>query len=62
MRLIDISNSGATIATSERPAVGSPVVIGRVPSRVVRHIEEGFTVEFTRLQHPDTLEDSLTAQ
>jgi c-di-GMP-binding flagellar brake protein YcgR len=62
VRLIDISNSGAAVATALRPAVGSPVVIGRVPSRVVRHLEEGFAVEFTRLQHPDTLEDSLAAQ
>ena len=62
VRLIDISNSGAAIASPARPAIGSPVVIGRVPSRVVRHLEEGFAVEFTRLQHPDSLEDSLTAQ
>jgi hypothetical protein len=62
VRLIDISNSGAAIATSERPEIGSPVTIGRVPGRVVRHLEEGFAVEFTRLQHPDSLEDELAAQ
>jgi len=26
----------------------------------VRHLEEGFAVEFTRLQHPDFLEDNVT--
>jgi hypothetical protein len=26
---------------------------------VVRHLEEGFAVEFTRLQHPDFLEESV---
>ena len=60
--LIDISNSGAAIRTAERPEIGTPVTIGRVAGRVVRHLEEGFAIEFTRLQHPDTLEDSLTAE
>ncbi len=62
VRLIDISNSGAAVATTERPEVGSLVTIGKVPGRVVRHLEDGFAVEFTRLQHPDTLEDNVTAQ
>jgi hypothetical protein len=62
VRLIDISNSGAAVATRERPEVGSLVTVGRVPGRVVRHLEEGFAVEFTRLQHPDSLEDELGAQ
>jgi len=62
VRLIDISNSGAAVGTVERPEIGTLVTIGRVPARVVRHIEEGFAVEFTRLQHPDSLEDELAAQ
>jgi hypothetical protein len=60
--LIDISNSGAAIKTSERPEIGTLVTIGKVQGRVVRHLEEGFAVEFTRLQHPDTLEETLGAQ
>ncbi len=62
VRLIDISNSGAAISTTERPEIGSPVTVGRVPGRVVRHLEDGFAIEFTRLQHPDSLEDELSAQ
>jgi hypothetical protein len=62
VRLIDISNSGAAISTTERPEIGAPVTIGRVAGRVVRHLEGGFAVEFTRLQHPDSLEDELAAQ
>jgi hypothetical protein len=38
------------------------VTIGKVQGRVVRHIEGGFAVEFTRLQHPDFLEDNLTGE
>ena len=60
--LIDISNSGAAIKTKERPEIGTLVTVGKVSGRVVRHLEDGFAIEFTRLQHPDTLEDSLTAQ
>jgi hypothetical protein len=62
VRIIDVSNSGAAIATRERPDIGTPVTIGKVSGRVVRHLEEGFAIEFTRLQHPDTLEENITAQ
>jgi hypothetical protein len=35
------------------------VTLGRTQARVVRHIDEGFAVEFTRLQHPDFLEENV---
>ena len=38
------------------------VNIGKVTGRVVRHLDEGFAVEFTRLQHSDFVEENLTAQ
>jgi hypothetical protein len=60
-RVIDMSLSGAAIATSQRPAVGTLVTVGKVPGRVVRHIEDGLAVEFTRLQHPDFLEENITS-
>jgi hypothetical protein len=59
-RIIDASQSGAAIASVEPPAVGMIVTIGKLQGRVVRHIEDGFAVEFTRLQHPDFLEEYLT--
>ena len=59
-RVIDFSLSGAAIATEERPPIGVLVTVGKVSGRVVRHLEEGFAVEFTRLQHPDFLEESLS--
>src|SRR5947208_15928646 len=58
-RIIDLSLSGAAIATDERPAVGVLVTLGTVQGRVVRHLEDGFAVEFTRLGHPDFLEESI---
>ena len=58
-RIIDVSQSGAGIATDQRPPIGSLVTLGKVQGRVVRHLEDGFAIEFTRLQHPDFLEDSV---
>jgi hypothetical protein len=62
VRIIDISLSGAGIATSHKPDIGSLVTLGRIPGRVVRHLEDGFAIEFTRLQHPDSLEENAAAQ
>jgi hypothetical protein len=61
-RLIDVSQSGAAIviAPDLRPPVGAAVTIGKTSGRVVRHIDDGFAIEFTRLQHPDFLEENLT--
>jgi PilZ domain len=60
-RIIDVSQSGAGIATDERPPIGTLVTLGKVQGRVVRYIEDGFAVEFTRLQHLDFVEDDVTA-
>ena len=60
-RIIDVSQSGAGIATDERPPIGALVTLGKVQGRVVRHLENGFAIEFTRLQHPDFLEDNISA-
>jgi hypothetical protein len=59
-RIIDVSESGAGIATDQRPPIGSLVTLGKVQGRVVRHLEDGFAIEFTRLQHPDFLEENVT--
>jgi hypothetical protein len=58
-RIIDLSLSGAAIATDQRPAIGMLVNLGAVQGRVVRHLDDGFAVEFTRAQHPDFLEESV---
>jgi hypothetical protein len=61
-RVIDLSESGTAVAISPelRPVVGAMVTIGKATGRVVRHIEDGFAVEFTRLQHPDFIEENVT--
>jgi hypothetical protein len=59
-RIIDLSASGAAIKTDHRPEIGALVQLGNATGRVVRHLEEGFAVEFTRLQHPDFVEENVT--
>lgn len=61
-RIIDVSQSGAGIKTDQRPPLGALVTLGKVPGRVVRHLEDGFAIEFTRLQHPDFLEDAVCGE
>jgi hypothetical protein len=53
-RVINLSQSGAAIGISPdlRPPVGVVVTIGKTQGRVVRHIEDGFAIEFMRLQPP----------
>jgi len=63
-RVIDLSQSGAAIAipVNLRPVIGAMVTVGKTQGRVVRHIDDGFAIEFTRLQHPDFLEDKVTGE
>lgn len=61
-RILDLSLSGAAVASEVRPAIGTQVMLGRVPSRVVRHIENGFALEFNHPQLAETLEDNVTAR
>ena len=63
-RVIDLSASGAAVAIAPdlRPAMGTAVTIGKTAGHVVRHIDDGFAIEFTRLQHPDSIEDNVTGE
>jgi hypothetical protein len=61
-RIIDLSLSGAAVAAEKRPPLKSMVMLGRIQSRVVRHLEEGFALEFVHEQLAETLEDSVNAR
>lgn len=58
--VIDISLSGAALSTALRPEIGSPVTVGRTQANVVRHLENGFAVEFTRPQTLESLEEQFS--
>ena len=49
VKLIDVSISGAAMATETRPPIGTPVTLGRYPANVVRVFGNGIAVEFSRL-------------
>jgi hypothetical protein len=61
-RIIDMSRSGAAIAAENRPPMRSLVMLGKIQSRVVRNLEEGFALEFVHEQTAETLEESVTAR
>ena len=61
-RIIDLSLSGAAVAAEYRPSVRSMVMLGHIQARVVRHLDEGFALEFLHTQLAETLEDSVTAR
>ena len=61
-RIIDLSMSGAAIAAENRPPLKSLVMLGKVQSRVVRNLEEGFALEFVHEQIAETLEDAVTSR
>lgn len=54
-RVIDVSLSGASVATDLRPDIDSLVVLARHRGRVVRHHDEGFAIEFVEVQDPDSM-------
>ncbi|NMA96598.1 MAG: PilZ domain-containing protein [Phyllobacteriaceae bacterium] len=49
-KIIDISLSGAAIELDVRPAMGTPVTLGRMRARVIRHFQNGVAVEFAAAQ------------
>ncbi|WP_157014820.1 PilZ domain-containing protein [Mesorhizobium xinjiangense] len=55
-RIVDLSMSGAAIEVETRPGVGTPVTLGTMRGRVVRHFEEGVAIEFAMIQRPEMLE------
>jgi hypothetical protein len=60
VRLIDVSLSGAAIATDIRAAMNSIVTIGKVKGRVVRYIEGGIAVEFLFLLTEENLHEQVS--
>ena len=49
-KIIDISLSGAAVELDVRPAMGTPITLGRMRARVVRHFQNGVGVEVASAQ------------
>jgi hypothetical protein len=48
--VLDVSHSGASIAISARPSIGSEVILQGKRATVVRHHDDGIGVEFINQQ------------
>lgn len=59
-RLLDVSISGASIATTDRPEIGCEIVVGQLMARVVRHHDHGIGVEFVELQNLTSIQRDFT--
>lgn len=58
-RIIDLSMSGAAVDIDVRPALGTPVQLGNMKGRVVRHFQEGVAIEFSSVQPKEALTSFL---
>jgi hypothetical protein len=53
--VIDMSISGASIATVARPELGTILKLGNLKAKVVRHHERGIALEFVDVQNPNAI-------
>ncbi len=58
--VLDVSISGASIAMAARPAIGSKLVVGKLPAKVVRHHSRGIGVEFIYTQQFDLIRQAFS--
>ena len=57
--VIDMSISGAAVSAEIMPAIGTPLAVGRIVGKVVRHFSEGFAIKFVQEQSAEILEQLL---
>lgn len=59
-QVLDISVTGISLQTEQRPQIDTVVTIGRHNARVVRHHETGFAAQFVEVQSPQALRPTGT--
>jgi hypothetical protein len=52
---LDVSISGASIASQNRPPIGAMITVGRLRARVARHHDQGFGVAFVDIQKVEAI-------
>lgn len=58
--VIDVSISGAAIKVGVFPAIGTPVQLGKMRGKIVRHLPQGVAIEFVSAGH-GSLADRLSS-
>lgn len=59
VRIVDVSLSGAGVATDHALPLGTSVVLGQTPGSIVRHFAGGVAVEFRLPLSPDRLDEGI---
>jgi hypothetical protein len=54
-----MSASRAAVSADIVPDIGTPLAVGKVVSRVIRRLDDGFAVRFNELQNLDRLEQVI---
>jgi hypothetical protein len=54
--VLDVSASGTAVMADIVPEIGTPVAVGKLVGRVIRHFRDGFAVQFAQLQELDQVE------
>jgi hypothetical protein len=57
--VIDMSVSGVAVSANIKPKIGTPLAVGKLVGRVVRHRTDGFAVQFIEPQDPNLLEQRI---
>jgi hypothetical protein len=57
--VVDMSSSGAAVSARVAPPPGTPLALGKVVGRVVRHLPSGFAIRFVTAVDITALEDLL---
>lgn len=57
--VIDMSVSGVAVSADIKPEIGTPLAVGKLVGRVVRHRADGFAVQFIEPQDPNLLEQRI---
>lgn len=57
-KIKDISLSGVGIETEARPPLGTSVIIGSTPAKIVRHFEGGIGAEFDKPFNPGDIDEA----
>ena len=60
VQILDVSLSGANIATEARPPLGSEVMLGKLRGEVVRHHDRGIGIRFVPQPEPDAVHKSFS--
>jgi hypothetical protein len=57
--IIDMSVSGVAVSAQVQPPIGTPLAVGACVGRVVRHLPDGFAIQFVQAQNRQDLSRPL---